>query len=350
MAVEIISNKTTTNYECRIRFAFHNLENEYAAIEGEDGREELAFSKRPVYIPGGNGMAFEGGFFIFDDSFGDQGLMFALFKVRDLRAKLSGKLNGGGFGGVHIMDNNRCGASRLVNNVSLYGATFIIRNPFREKVKSIEGILELNFQANPSVELKQDLKIQLFSEIFQSSKRDMDFKIVANDGSEFEFSGLHLSCISDVFQKMIHNDYSKESSQGSVEIEDFSAETIRGFRNVIYGNENPVGLNEKELTADLMMFANKYAINALVLICSDHLKKSLNKDNIHDVIQAAYLINDDALLKTAMKFLWQNRGKLSRNEKWIAFKKSHPDCLSKLTDFFMYGDEENVDHETVEIE
>ena len=67
--------------------------------------------------------------------------MFVLFKVRDLRAKLSGKLNGGGFGGVHIMDNNRCGATRMVSDVPTYGATFIIRNPFREKVKSIEVVL-----------------------------------------------------------------------------------------------------------------------------------------------------------------------------------------------------------------
>ena len=101
-------------------------------------------------------------------------------------------------------------------------------------------------------------------------------------------------------------------------------------------------LNEDEikqeyLNVQLLMFANKYEIDSLVQLCSDHLKTSLTMENVYGVIEAAYLIDDDDLLKKATKFVTKNRGTFKSNDsEWDAFTKSHPECFVKMMQFMMF--------------
>ena len=84
------------------------------------------------------------------------------------------------------------------------------------------------------------------------------------------------------------------------------------------------------------MFANKYCILALVKVVTNHLCKNLTFENIFSVIQAAYLIDNEDLLKASAKFINGNPGHFKTDEKWNRFKDQHPKCAVKLLDFMMY--------------
>ena len=58
---------------------------------------------------------------------------------------------------------------------------------------------------------------------------------------------------------------------------------------------------------------------------------------MYDVIKAAYLINDEELLKKATKFIGKNRGTFKdENPQWNEFKNAHPKCFVKMMEFMMF--------------
>ena len=59
-------------------------------------------------------------------------------------------------------------------------------------------------------------------------------------------------------------------------------------------------------------------------------------DNIYPVIKAAYLMDNDELLKDASKFIRNNPGEFEDNEDWQQLEKSHPQCFIKLMKFIMF--------------
>ena len=101
----------------------------------------------------------------------------------------------------------------------------------------------------------------------------------------------------------------------------------------MFGNE--MNLVEDDLTVDLLMFANKYCILALVKVVINHLSSNLTHENIYAVIEGAYLIENDELLQAAALFVKRSTEKFKNNERWIKFKSQHPKCAVKLLDFMM---------------
>ena len=151
---------------------------------------------------------------------------------------------------------------------------------------------------------------------------DPDCSIVCQ-GETFKFNKLILCSVSMVFEKMFENSDYKEASNGSVIIDDFEPETIEGFKNTITAllANNFDELKKTYLTPQLLLFADKYAIQCLVDAVGTHLKKSLSMYTVYEVIDAAFLTNNDDLLKTAVQFLKENLKKLD-NESEI-WKKLH---------------------------
>ena len=55
-----------------------------------------------------------------------------------------------------------------------------------------------------------------------------------------------------------------------------------------------------------------------------------------EIVDAAYKINDDNLLKKAMEFVGLNYGSFDEIEEWKDFIKSNPKCVAKMMEFIMF--------------
>ena len=134
---------------------------------------------------------------------------------------------------------------------------------------------------------------------------------------------------------MIETSDTQEAISGRVSIDDFSPDTIEAFERVMFDND--VGLDEEDLTVDLLKFANKYCISPLIKVVAHHLGNNLSFENIFQVIEAAYLIDNDDLLQASARFINGNSGHFKTNDKWKRFKDQHQKCAVKLLDFMMFA-------------
>ena len=183
------------------------------------------------------------------------------------------------------------------------------------------------------IAVKQDLKHLLYDDIFRPNSKNLDFTIKCQ-GKSFQFNKSKLSLISDVFRKMIETPNTRESKSGMVEIHDFSPDIIEAFNRVVFENNDSV--DEKDLTVQLLMFANKYCVLSLVKVLVNHLSSNFTMENIFPVIKGAYLMDNDELLKNASKFVKDNSGEFQDNADWQELKKSHPQCFFKMMEFIMF--------------
>ena len=79
-----------------------------------------------------------------------------------------------------------------------------------------------------------------------------------------------------------------------------------------------------------MLFANQYDIKPLVDLCRDHLGKSFTKENIIQIVDAAFKIEDGELLKKAINFIRLNVEDFQEDVAWKDYMKSNPDCTAKI--------------------
>ena len=208
-----------------------------------------------------------------------------------------------------------------------------IETKLNSKLETCNGWIELEFKPSTQIVKKQQLKTLMHNDTFGSNAKNLDFTVLCQ-GKSFKFNKSKLCFLSDVFQKMIETPYTQESKSETVEIEDFSPEVIEAFDRVVFQNNEH--LDEKDLTTDLLLFANKYCILSLVKVVANHLGNNLTMDNIYPVIKAAYLMVNDELLKDASKFIRNNPGQFEDNEDWQQLEKSHPQCFIKLMKFIMF--------------
>ena len=169
----------------------------------------------------------------------------------------------------------------------------------------------------------QNFKSILSHEAMSQFSRESNFSIISQ-GENLKFNKYLLSMISEVFARMILASNSKEALSNSVEIDDFSPDTIRAFQRVAFGNDE---IKDEDLTPELLMFAQKYLMKKLVMKIKARLMDSLTNENIFDVIKAAYLIDDQNMIKEASKYLWKNMEQLKGTPEWNAFKIEHSVCM-----------------------
>ena len=74
-----------------------------------------------------------------------------------------------------------------------------------------------------------------------------------------------------------------ESEQGEVRIEDAKAEAVE----IMYHNNE----DEKMITSELLILADRYTVRALEATCVKHFKQNLLSRNALDVLISAYLTN-----------------------------------------------------------
>ena len=199
-----------------------------------------------------------------------------------------------------------------------------------DKIMSCKGWFEVNFKPCLQIARNREFKIMLHEDTFQSNTKPLNFTILCQSKS-FQFNKSKLCLVSDVFQKMIETPSTKEARSGMVEIIDFSPEVIEAFNRIMFENAD-----EKDLTVDLLMFANKYCIISLIKMITNHLSKNLTLENIYPIIKGAYLMDNDELLMEASKFIIKNPGKFQDNEDWQQLEESHPKCFAKMMKFIMF--------------
>ena len=85
------------------------------------------------------------------------------------------------------------------------------------------------------------------------------------------------------------------------------------------------------------MFANKYCISSLVKVIANHLGSNIDMKNVYPIVKAAYLIENDDLLKKASEFIAKNHGQFQNNEEWQQLQRSHPQLLIKLMNLVMFS-------------
>ena len=187
---------------------------------------------------------------------------------------------------------------------------------------------KINIMIKPSKSSSMNNQMQNFMSIlshetFSQFSKDNNFSMICQ-GEEFKFNKSLLSMISEVFSRMIQASNSKEALTNSVEINDFSPDTIRVFQRIAFGNDE---IKDEDLTPELLMFAQKYLMKKLVAKIKLRLLDSLTNDNVFDVIKAAYLIDDQDMFKEASKYLLKNIKQLKGTPEWNTFKNDHNDCL-----------------------
>ena len=116
---------------------------------------------------------------------------------------------------------------------------------------------------------------------------------------------LVLCSASKVFKSMFLEDaVFNEAKNGTLEIKDFSAKTMRTFLTYLYTDS----IGADEIDVDLLRAADKYDLERLVSECVSELFMKINPENILEIIETAHLLNltdlyDEVLskLKNGMK-------------------------------------------------
>ena len=175
----------------------------------------------------------------------------------------------------------------------------------------------------------------LFSEeAIENLKNEENF--VFNCKAEsIHFNKTLLCTVSDVFRTMIQGRIGQEAKTGMVEIDDFTPDTIKAFKRICFDNKD---FEEGDSVPDLLLFAQKYFMNSLKQKCLNYLVTNLSPDNIYDVTKIADQIDDENLLKICARYMSLNKRKLEKNEEWMTFLKSHPNCMFKIMQFMLYAE------------
>ena len=106
-----------------------------------------------------------------------------------------------------------------------------------------------------------------------------------------------LATRSDVFKTMFDakSDFT-ELQDGVLKIEDIDAHTMKVFLEYMYTDS----IKTEEINCKVLMAAHKYNFERLFSECSEHLKFSISKENVVEIIRAAYLLDADDLFRKAV--------------------------------------------------
>ena len=115
------------------------------------------------------------------------------------------------------------------------------------------------------------------------------------------------------FQVMFTSTNFKEEKENNLEIVDFDRFTVEEFLMFLY---NPKQLDLEDFTPKLLLLAEKYNVKKLLEECEKILTKSLDSENVFQILKVAFLANRNLLIDTAREFLFKNPKNLIRKE-WI---------------------------------
>ena len=88
--------------------------------------------------------------------------------------------------------------------------------------------------------------------------------------------------------------------------------------------------DDKMITVDLMIAADKLFIKGLLDFCTNYLESNLSVETALDVLIKAELVNQKALFEAASKFVRKNLGKVNKTTAWEEMSKKNPAFIVNL--------------------
>ena len=171
---------------------------------------------------------------------------------------------------------------------------------------------------------------EAFKSLFLEGKMS-DIKIKCQD-QEFSCHKNILCTRSDVFETMFNGEAYDEATNGSLEIEDMDAKTMKKFLTYIYTDK--IEYNEVDL--NLIYVADKYNVLRLVSECAVVLSKKITNDNVFEVLKAGFLVENNSLFEAAMDYLVQNKLMAKKKGEWTTLKTAYPGLGVKVAEYFMF--------------
>ena len=195
------------------------------------------------------------------------------------------------------------------------------------KIKAIKGTVNIKFVPEIGLILKDRIVTNLGKSLdpMLSKEKSDEFELHCQN-EVIIFHKPLLRTISDAFRNMLDNPHFKETQNGIMTIKETLPETIKAFKRIFYDNI----IEEKDLNVDLMLFANQYNIKILVDLCRDKLENYFTKENIIEIVDAAFKTDDEDLLKKAIHFIQLNVEDFQKDIAWKDYMKSNPDCSAKI--------------------
>ena len=173
------------------------------------------------------------------------------------------------------------------------------------------------------LELKELVTLPKAKKVYEKLYLDSDLsdvKIIC-EGKIFPSHKNVLSCQSNVFKRMLNDSDMVEAKSGEIKMIDISSATIEKLLFFIYHDD----LDENKISVELMLAADKYNISALYKFCVNYFDENLTEENAIDVMNLAYLKNENKLFGKACKFVFKH--KLIGEEAWQDMKKNNADYV-----------------------
>ena len=126
----------------------------------------------------------------------------------------------------------------------------------------------------------------------------------------------------------------KEENENSSEMVDFDKETVENFLEYLYDKGN---LDLEDFTPQLLLIAEKYNVKELLEECEQALRRSLDSENVFEILKVAFLVNQNFLMETIREFLFENPSNFFRNE-WTQLVNAHPTLCDTLREMGVNGE------------
>ena len=201
--------------------------------------------------------------------------------------------------------------------------------PF-EHLRSVKGRMTFTFEIKSLLTFHKEFIHHLGLNMVKPGGKE-DFTIICED-QKIKFEKQLLINVSPVFREMLQNQWTEESKKGQVEIKEVKPETILAFKRLLLNSND---FKKEDFNIEMMIFADRYNIEALVDLCGKYIDSfDVNDENIFEFVQGIYLINNGSFMNKAIVLIKNNYGALEQDPRWKEFAKKHSDCVLKMLKLF----------------
>jgi speckle-type POZ protein len=155
---------------------------------------------------------------------------------------------------------------------------------------------------------------------------DVEFQC---DGKSIKAHTLILASGSPILAAMFENDF-KEKQERVANITDIKANIFENLLKYIYTGETALE-TEVEDVADLLVAADKYAVETLKEECAIYLTKDLKVENAARYLVLAHLHNSTVLHESTLQFMSQNAKAVCARKDWMDIIKNYPELCFQAT-------------------
>lgn len=218
-------------------------------------------------------------------------------------------------------DETDWGFRRFVEKTKLRGHVlsvvcnmdFILKGEFQHICDSPLSIIK------PQCDLADDLSYLLEDDAF--------FDVTIEVGGEsFRAHKNILSARSDVFRAMFAHKC-RESTTNVVHLEDTTADVWKEVLKFLYtARFSPLGTTD---VGDILKVADKYNLSSLKTVCTHHLAKQINVDNLEQMLLLSYMHKADFLKTACMNYMKHSAHKIVVKPEWEELMQQFPDLTSE---------------------